>query len=80
MKKSHIHICSFQAGPDVRSQTEYTEFRAAILKAGKFSVFEANDNRKSAAMFTALCRDPSIKTDHDELGYPWTVVRLRENV
>jgi len=69
----NTHICSFQAGPTVREGTGYEPFRAAILEAGKFSVFEVTDNRRAAALFTQLCRDPEIETF--DLGYPWTGVR-----
>jgi hypothetical protein len=74
-KMRKTHICSFQAGPDVKEHTQYEEFRAAILKAGKFSSFEASDTRRSQRLYTMLCHDPEVETF--DLGYPWTGVRQR---
>ena len=53
----------------------YEAVKAAVLAAGRFSVFEATANMKSAKLFTRLCADPDIETFH--LGFPWTGVRLR---
>jgi len=68
-----IHICSFQAIPDVTRKTRYEDFKAAALEAGRFSAFEASANRYAASMFTRLCHDPDVETE--TLGYPWTAVR-----
>lgn len=74
MKRSRVrvHICSFQACPEVNKRTDYHEFKEAVLKAGRFSVFEASATRLSARMFDRLCRDPEIETEN--IGFPWTRV------
>lgn len=79
-----LHLCSFQAGPDVEwrvgkgrlCQISYEEFKAAALKAGRFSCFEASENGYAASLYTRLCRDPEIETM--TLGFPWTGVKKRE--
>ncbi len=70
-------ICSFQAGPDISRKTTYKKLKALVLRAGKFSVFEATANERAAALYTRLCRDPEIEIDH-QLAYPWTGVRRKE--
>lgn len=74
---SNVHICTFQAVPTVNRKTKYEDLKAAVLAAGRFSAFEASDNRWSAGMYTRLCRDPDI--EKVDLGYPWTGVKLRES-
>jgi len=74
-----VHIDSFEAvdlPSKGRKRMTYAQFRDAVLKAGRFSCFEATDSDWSAGMFTALCRDPEIETDLSR-GFPWTLVRLR---
>ncbi len=72
----HVHIDCFDACPTVKRGTDYEEFKAAVLKAGRFSCFEANANNHAAKMYTRLCRDSGIVTDHESVSYPWTLVRL----
>lgn len=69
-------IDSFQAGDTVTRKTRYEDLKAQILKAGRFSVFEATANQSASAMFTRLCVDPEIEVDHG-CGYPWTTVKRR---
>ena len=73
-----VHIDSFEAVelPKQKRRMTYAEFRAAALKAGRFSVFEATASDWSAGMFTALCRDVTVETD-TSCGFPWTLVRER---
>ncbi len=71
-----FHVCSFTACPTVAAQMPYEEFRAAVLRAGRFSAFEARETQRAAKMFTRLCADPWIDTDKS-CGYPWTVVQAR---
>lgn len=73
-----LHVCSFQEAPDVTRKTTYEELRAAVLKAGRFSVFEATDNPHAARLFSRLCRDSSLEIDRESQGFPWTVVRERK--
>jgi hypothetical protein len=47
MKRS-VHLCSFEAvdlGPhrDISRRLRYDEFKARVLAAGRFSVFEATE-------------------------------------
>ncbi len=53
---------------------DYEAFKAKVLLAGRFSAFEATENRRKAALFTRLLRDPEVITDIS-CGYPWTMVR-----
>lgn len=53
----------------------YKAVKAAVLEAGKFSVFEAMADMKSARMFTRLCQDSEVETFH--LPFPWTGVRRK---
>lgn len=52
----------------------YEELKAAVLKAGRFSCFEASSTQRSARLFDKLYKDPEIKLDNKTLGYPWTIV------
>lgn len=70
-----VHICSLQEAPDVTRRTTYEELKAAVLKAGRFSVFEATANDRAARLFTRLCKDPTVETV--KLGFPWTGVRAK---
>ena len=74
MRKAHI--CSFQSAPTVTRKTRYEDLKEAVLRARRFSVFEATENQFAAGMYTRLCRDPEIETDIS-CGYPWTLVRRR---
>lgn len=71
-----VHICSFESVPDVTRKTTYEELRAAVLKAGRFSVFEATATPRAAALFTRLCRDSTIETTPKQ--FPWTEVREKK--
>ena len=76
MKQHATHICSFQS-LDRRAGkgTQYADLKREVLKAGRFSVFEATDNEWAAKLFDRLCKDPEIEIV--QMGYPWTGVRLR---
>ena len=49
----------------------YADVKAAVLKAGRFSCFEAQDDPYT---FNQLLRDPEI--EKVEMGYPWVGIRL----
>lgn len=72
-----MHICSFSHTTDLsdlRARDRTPENVMKILRRnGKFSVFEATCNPKIAGIMTALCKD-RVKTDHESMGFPWTVV------
>lgn len=53
---------------------DYSKFRAKVVRAGRFSTFEASANQKVAGLYTCLCRDPEVIIDNS-VGYPWTNVR-----
>lgn len=59
---STLHLCG--------RQRTYAAVRAAVLEAGRFSVFEATDTVQSARLFERLERDPSVIVKRD-YGYPW---------
>jgi hypothetical protein len=70
-----VHICSFDTVSDLRGKNRtYENIKAAVLKAGKFSVFDVETNR-DGKLFTQLCRDPEIEVV--EMDYPWTGIRRR---
>lgn len=70
-----MHIDRFSTADHLNKRTRtYADVKAVVLKAGRFSVFEAQDD---PGMFTQLCRDPELETDHTTYGYPWTAVRLK---
>ena len=73
-----IHVCSFSAVDLPRGEAlTYESLRDAVLRAGRFSAFEASANQRVADLFTRLCADPEIETDITSVGYPWTLVRRR---
>lgn len=70
-----VRICSFEAVALTPADlSSYEAFKRKVLLAGRFSVFEASENPKKAALFTQLCRDSSIIAD-TACGFPWTTVR-----
>jgi hypothetical protein len=76
-----VHICSFTVLDDVpKSRRTYPVVKDLVLKAGRFSVFEATESPAMARIFDRLVRDPEIETLHDEagFGFPWTGVRRRD--
>jgi hypothetical protein len=75
MAIGRVIICRFDTVSDLRGKDRtYANIKAAVLKAGRFSVFDVESNR-DGRLFTELCRDPEIETF--DLPYPWTGVRLR---
>lgn len=72
-----IHVCRFDSTEELRTtRVTYANIKALVLKAGRFSVFEATSTPKRAQIFTDLCRDPELETF--DLPFPWTGVRLRD--
>lgn len=68
-------VCSFQSAPDVTRRTTYAELRAAVLAAGRFSVFEATASARAARLYDQLIADPTVKKFRR--GFPWIGVRER---
>lgn len=75
-KTRAIFLDRFDSVSDIRGKNRtYKNIKAAVLKAGKFSCFDV-ENDKDGRMFTKLCHDdPEVETF--DLPYPWTGVRLR---
>ena len=72
-----VRICSFEAVGQITPGISYEGFRRQVIKAGRFSVFEATANRRAASLFTQLCCDPEVEIDGESVGFPWTIVRER---
>ena len=68
----NVHFCSFQSVDTPTRSTTYEDFRMAVLKAGRFSAFEASANATSAALYNKLYQDKMVICT--DLGYPWTKV------
>jgi len=76
MMTPDIHICSFSALDIPRGKrNDYEAVKAALLAAGRFSVFEATDTQRTARLFTRLMKDPEL--EFTTLQFPWTAVRRR---
>ena len=71
-----LHLCSFEAvaWPRGRAQT-YANVKAAVLRAGRFSVFEATETQARARLMTRLALDPDLV--FTQVGFPWTEVRAK---
>jgi hypothetical protein len=73
-----IRLCSFDSADHLTGRERtYTTVKAAVLEAGRFSVFEATQDARSAKLFTRLCHDPELETFQNPPEFPWTGVRLR---
>lgn len=78
MKHYAVHICNFSSTDELRGKTlTYENIKAVVLKAGRFSVFDATQTDKHARLFDRLERDPEIETYRNPPGYPWIGVRER---
>ncbi len=76
MSKSSVHVCHFSSADHLRGRARtYEAVRAAVVKAGRYSVFEATETPANAALFTRLDKDPTL--ERFELSYPWIGVRER---
>ena len=79
MSDTHFQRCSFSSTDELRGKTlTYENVKACVLKAGKFSAFEASQSQKHAYLFTQLCRDPELIVDNKAFGFPWTKVALKD--
>jgi hypothetical protein len=71
------HVDCFDSADHVKGKRRtYESVKAAVLAAGRFSVFEATFNTQNVALFDKLTRDPEIETF--DMGFPWTGVRRKE--
>lgn len=72
-----VHIDRFDSADHlVGKRRTYAAVKAAVLKAGRFSVFEATSSPANARLFTRLSNDPELVIDNS-CGYPWVKVSLR---
>jgi hypothetical protein len=74
------HICCFEAvgfKAPRKGPVDYAAFRAAVLKAGRFSVFEASESPRLSRLYNRLEFDPELKLTRERLGFPWIEVALR---
>lgn len=74
-KDGRAIICQLGSCPAVGRNTDYFEFRDAVIAVGEFSAFEATVSDKAASYYTRLCHDPEVEILHDPPAYPWTGVR-----
>ena len=74
---SVVHVCGFTVGTEeLRGRKlTYEAVKKIVLKAGRFSVFEATADQRRARLFTALCADPDLVVTGGD--YPWTEIRRR---
>ena len=73
-----MNLCSFASGPEkITRRTKYEDVRAAVVKAGRYSVFEATDNERAASIFSAIDRDPELIVGRSS-GFPWITVTLKD--
>ena len=71
-----VHICRFDSTEQLHGKARtYEAVKAAALKAGRFSTFEASSTAKNAVLFTDLMRDPEVEIF--EMGFPWHGIRRR---
>jgi hypothetical protein len=74
-----LHICRFDSADHLRGKKRtYESVKAAVLEAGRYSVFEATSSAANAKLFTMIDRDPELEITRQQ--YPWIEVRLRSVV
>jgi hypothetical protein len=81
-------VCSFGSTDEIKglqgkrklygaaAERVYAALKATVLKAGRFSVFEATSSMRAAHMFTRLCEDPELEVVVE--AFPWTGIKLKE--
>jgi ribosomal protein S27E len=73
-----VFLDRFDSVSDLRGKDRnYKNIKAAVLAAGRFSVFDVQTKR-DGQIFTQLCNDPEIETF--DMGYPWTGVRRKREI
>ncbi len=73
-----VHLCRFDSADHLTGRRRtYEAVKAAVLKAGRYSVFEATASMARARQFQRLDRDPDLVTE--KAGFPWISVRLRSD-
>lgn len=74
-RKRAIHVCVFSAVELKSKRPKYETLKAAVLKAGRFSCFEAAETPYLAGLYTRLCRDPDLLVTNEQ--FPWTKVKAK---
>lgn len=67
--------CFDSAGHLAGRKRTYKTIKAAVLAAGRYSIFEAMADLKAARMFTRISKDPDV--EHYELPFPWIGIRRK---
>lgn len=69
-------VCRFDVVSHLRGKHRtYEKIKAAVIAAGRFSVFDVESD-KDGRLFTRLCHnDPEIEMY--TMAYPWTGIRLK---
>lgn len=79
--KYGVRVCFFSDSAfdalKPRERRDYEKVKAAVLKDGRFSAFDASANPAIARIFDALGGDPSVEYDRENSAYPWVLVRAR---
>jgi hypothetical protein len=71
------HICRFDSAEHLTGKHRtYQAVKAAVLEAGRYSIFEATANQRNIGIFTAIDRDPELEITR--LGYPWIGVKRKK--
>src|SRR5690606_39250655 len=75
---SGVHICSFDALPDVtrKQQRDQVYVLGALAQAGRFSVFEATANQTIARTMTFIMQSGWVRDIGGE--YPWMKVEITD--
>lgn len=58
-----------------RAKGDYETVKAAVLKDGGYSAFDASNTAQSARIFTRIDNDPELTRDTDS-PFPWVGIRL----
>ena len=71
-----VHIDRFDSASHLTGRKRtYETVKAAVVEAGRYSVFEATDSNANAALFMRLDRDPEL--ERFDLPYPWIGIRRK---
>jgi len=88
MPNARIIICSFESTSDIKglhgkyelhgaaAERVYASLKATVLKAGRFSIFEATGSKRGAVFFERLHNDPELEVEQQP--YPWLGVKLKD--
>jgi hypothetical protein len=79
MSKYRVHLCRFDSADHLQGKKRtYESVKAAVLEAGRYSIFEATSSRANAKLFTAIDNDPDLEITRKQ--YPWIEVKRRRVV